>query len=138
MLSRLLRCVAFFLRALRFAARGPSAERVVSPLRGSSRLQTFSQRLRAGLNNFAPSGLAFFCIQLFVVCTQLLCLSLDMKTLGGRKMFKKVVSPLRGSSRLQTFSQRLLAGLNNFAPSGLAFFCIQLFVVCTQLLCLSL
>jgi len=45
---------------------------------------------RAGLNNFAPSGLAFFCIQLFVVCTQLLCLSLDMKTLGGRKMFKKI------------------------------------------------
>src|SRR6478672_7680689 len=106
----------FFLRELRFAA-----------------ARAFG---RAGC--VAPTGLAFFCIQLFVVCTQLLCLSLDMKTLGGRKMFKKVVSPLRGSSRLQTFSQRLRAGLNNFAPSGLAFFCIQLFVVCTQLLCLSL
>src|SRR6476646_12135152 len=90
MLSRLLRCVAFFCASSASLRAGLRQSGLCRPLRGSSRLQTFSQRLRAGLNNFAPSGLAFFCIQLFVVCTQLLCLSLDMKTLGDRKMFKKI------------------------------------------------
>jgi hypothetical protein len=90
MLSRLLRCAAFFCARSASLRAGLRQSGLCRPY-GARHVSKPSPSAYALGSIILPlSGLAFFCIQLFVACTQLLCLSLGMKTLGGRKMFKKI------------------------------------------------